>query len=211
MKLLAYILLAGLLLQTSFAYAQTARQNPIVYLEASFGGAWGKGGGLAAIPTLNLQTGRSLFTTRYTGTTRLHATIAHPLVPIPIVEQVSSLDEVGLLYGWRAIEGGMGYSFSVGVSYNSFWENWKDAAGQQLERRSTYAGVPFEANILWFKNRKEPFKIYGLIPVGPPTGFGGSIGFKLFGSLSQHPYAGLGLTYGLGWHKKYEEKPQAGE
>lgn len=72
-----------------------------------------------------------------------------------------------------------------------------------MERTTYYAGVPFEANIHWFKARKERFRIYGLIPLGHPMGFGGSIGLKVFGSVSKNSYIGFGLMYGLGWHREY--------
>lgn len=78
-----------------------------------------------------------------------------------------------------------------------------DDNDKKYQTTSRYVGVPFEVAINWFKPEKRRVKIYGLIPVGPATALGGSIGFKFFGNVSQNSYAGLGLTYGFGYHRKY--------
>lgn len=112
------------------------------------------------------------------------------------------MGEVALLYGLRTIEENHAYSFSLGVSYSGYYQNYDKNVNNNINY--DYVGVPFEANIKWFKEEKRRFRIYGLIPVGKPTAFGGAIGFKLFGNISRQTYAGIGLTYGLGFHKVYD-------
>jgi hypothetical protein len=59
----------------------------------------------------------------------------------------------------------------------------------------------------FFKTKKERFRIfYGLIPVGEPTSFGRAFGFRLYANIAKNSYVGLGLTFGLGWHKIYENE-----
>lgn len=195
--LLFTITLAGL--------SQTQQKNnPILFSEVLVGHSWGSAGGFSGGAALNFQSHRSLFTLRFLGTTKLDSKVASPLIPIPIIEQRSSLEETSLLYGWRFIDNASAYSFSVGCSYNAFRRQVLDNNNQKVWKTSFYAGVPFEANVKWFKAKKERFRIYGLIPVGKPTAFGGSFGFKLFGNISENSYGGLSIVYGLGFHKKYE-------
>jgi hypothetical protein len=124
--------------------------------------------------------------------------------PLPLLEQKSAFEEVSVLYGWRFTSRASSTSFSIGTSLNSFSEQVPDNANQTVIKKRRYAGVPFEANIKWFRAKKERFKMYGLFPVGRPTAFGGSFGFKLFGQVSRYCYAGLGAVIGLGFHKKYD-------
>jgi hypothetical protein len=156
---------------------------------------------------LNYQLKRNLFTVRCTGTAKFNVDIISPLVPLPYPSLNSSLDEVALLYGQRFINNGHAYSISLGASYNHF-RIYDKSTSARYDINSEYIGLPFEANIKWFKSVKKRFKIYGLIPVGKPTAFGGSIGFKFFGNISKQSYAGIGLSYGLGYHKVYDENLQ---
>ena len=184
-------------------FSQTSdKRNPIIFFDESLGGAFGNAGGLAIVIGMNYQVNRSLFTVRYVGTAKFGVDVIAPLVPLPFIKIKNSMGEVAILYGIRMIEGDKGYSFSLGASYSGY-EQYYDQTGYN-ERSYNYFGVPFEANIKWFKSEKKRFRIYGLIPVGKPTAFGGSIGFKLFGNISKQSYAGVGLSIGLGLHKVYE-------
>lgn len=106
------------------------------------------------------------------------------------------------MYGKRYIEDGFSYHFSGGISYNSLRD--KD---DNLNKNTTvnYVGFPLEVGLSWFKSRRQRFRIlYGLIPVGKPTGFGRSFGIKMYANFTKRTYFGIGLNFGLGYHKKYE-------
>ncbi|GAA4319670.1 hypothetical protein GCM10023149_18520 [Mucilaginibacter gynuensis] len=113
------------------------------------------------------------------------------------------LAEIGLLYGKRLIKDGHAISFSAGVSYNHAQLGSLQADDLYNTQYSNYPGLPFEFNISWFKSHKKKYKIYWLIPVGRPTGFGGSLGFKLSGNVSKYSYVALGMVIGMGYHKHY--------
>ena len=199
-----FLLIIGFTCLGEKAFSQKIKKsNPIIYLEESLGGAFGSAGGFGLGLGLNYQAKQHLFTIRYVGTSRIRISIAAPIVPIPILKVKNSLEEVALLYGLRFIDGGEGYSFSLGASWNDYYQYF-DRRGNVDQKNDTYFGVPFEANMKWFKGKKERFRIYGLIPVGKPTALGGSIGFKLFGNVSRHSYAGIGLSFGIGYHKVYQ-------
>lgn len=176
--------------------------NPIVFADMLLGHSGGAAGGFTGGASLRYQKAKSLFTFRYTGTVRLHAKVASPLLPIPLFEQRSSLDEVGLLYGRRFIRSGRAVDFSLGISHSTRRKRINTGAGPQTQTTAA-PGLPFEAGIHWFKARKERLRLYGLFPVGRPTGLGGSIGFRLTGHLSQNSFVGLGVLVGLGFHKPY--------
>jgi hypothetical protein len=59
--------------------------------------------------------------------------------------------------------------------------------------------LPLEFSIKWFKREQSPYRIYGIIPVGRPSGIGNSMGFTLIGNISQHSFIG----FGIGHHKEY--------
>lgn len=177
--------------------------NPIVFADLLLGHTGGEAGGFTGGASLRMQKNKSLITLRYTGTMRLHAKVASPLIPIPLFENRSSLDEVGLLYGCRFIRNGRAVSFSAGISHSTRRKQ-VNTSGVQQTQTTAALGLPFEADIHWFKSRKERLRLYGLFPVGQPTGFGGSIGFRLTGSLSQNSFVGLGMIIGMGFHKQYE-------
>ncbi len=198
-----------LLILLSFCFALNAigqsaqKQNPVVFADVSFGHTWGGAGGFTGNGSLNFQTAQSLFTARYVGTTRMEASILFSFIPLPVFEDKSSLEEFSLLYGRRFVKTASAYSFSLGLSYSTLRETISNTFPKQTKTTAVF-GVPFEANIKWFKPTKEPYRIYGIIPVGKPTAFGRSIGFKLLGTFSQNSYAGLAVSYGLGYHKKYQ-------
>ncbi|HZF64573.1 MAG TPA: hypothetical protein VEZ55_08815 [Chitinophagaceae bacterium] len=186
------------------AISQTGqKQNQILFAEGFVGHSWGSAGGFSGGVELNFQKNRSLFTLRYATAVKLRSGILSPIVPLPYFEEKSELDEVSVLYGWRFIENARSFSFSLGFSHNSLRQLITDN-NQKIIKASSYVGLPFEANIKWFKAEKKRFRIiYGLLPVGKPTAFGGSFGFKLFGNISTNSYGGASLVYGLGLHKKY--------
>lgn len=133
----------------------------------------------------------------------MDAKILSPFLPIPVFEQKSNMEEYAVLYGRRFIKTAKAYSFSLGISHSTLREQVKNTA-PPFERKTTAIGLPFEAGIKWYKPRKERFRIYGLLPVGRPTGLGGSVGFKLLGNISRYSYAGVAFSVGFGYHKQYK-------
>ena len=204
-----FILLAAISLSLHLVvFSQTSeKQNPVLFVDETLGGAFGDAGGLALGLGIHYQVKRNLFTARYTGTANFSVGILDPLIPLPYPLLNSSLDEIALLYGQRFIDNGHAYGISLGASYNHY-RVFNKKNDSPYDVNSKYIGLPFEANIKWFKSVKKRFRIYGLIPVGKPTAFGGSIGFKFFGNISKQSYAGIGLSYGLGYHKVYNENLQ---
>lgn len=143
---------------------------------------------------MNQQVERHLFTARYVYAREQKE------YPTSDVDK-STLHEVALLYGWWLFNKGVSYSFSLGGSYNWYAKSIRRRY-QTTTEEARYWGVPFEANALLFKAKKKPFRVLGLVPVGRPTVFGGSIGVKVAGNFSKYSYAGVGVSYGLGWHQR---------
>jgi hypothetical protein len=200
---LAYFLL--LLVAANFTgFGQTGQKsNPVLFSEFFAGYSGGSGGGLSAGVALNFQSKRSLFTARYLGTVKINSMLPLLLIfPIFFAEPFSGLEETSLLYGRRFVDDGSAFSFSAGLSYNRFTVYGKDSNNTRVASTTYYAGVPFEANINWFKANKKRLRVL-FMPVGKPSSFGGSFGVKLFGNISRNSFVGLGLVFGIGFHKKY--------
>lgn len=180
--------------------------NPIIFADIGegIGNDMTAKGGFQFYTSLNYEKNKNLITARYSQLFEF----GFDVVPIgflafPVVTSDVTSKEVALLYGRRYTNNGFSYSFSAGISTNIYEETLKDDAGKRYKVTSNYVGLPLEFSIKWFKREKSPYRIYGLIPVGKPTALGNSIGFKLIGNISQHSYVGLGLDYGIGYHKEY--------
>ena len=120
------------------------------------------------------------------------------LLILPFVKVNSLTDQFSFSYGKRYVIAGFSYHFSGGISYNS-------TNNRRIDKRYNYYGFPIEIGTNWFYSKKKRFRVlYGLIPLGKPTGFGRSLGFKLYANIAKKSYVGLGLNFGLGWHKKYK-------
>ena len=176
--------------------------NSVVYAELFSGYSGGSSSGWNAGIELNYQDKNNLITARYLALVQLKHVNNYFFVPY--YTTVDQINEFALLYGKRYVYDGHALSFSAGVSYvnREFLIN-KDYKYPIYDTQQSI-GLPFEVNIQWFKRKKQRFRLaYGLIPVGKPTGFGRSIGFKLYGDISKTTFVGLGITFGLGFHKKY--------
>lgn len=180
-----------------------SKNNPVIFADMMIGHSWGKTGGLTGGVAMHYQTGKSLISFRYLGTLKMRVTILSPFFPFPLPDQKSGMEEFALMYGWRFIRQNKGYSFSLGPSLNKFSQYYKDANNLQFKEISRYSGASFEANFKWFKKERKVYRLYDLIPIGNPTGFGRSFGFKISGNIAKESYAGLGIAYGLGFHKNY--------
>lgn len=168
---------------------------PILFAELAFGASFGTANGITGMPSLNYQYKKVLFTARYT---------AMEDASLITWRTYSSLDEYAGLIGYRIIKDDKSFSFSVGLSYNHFRHNLVDDNGNRYNVFSKYAGVPLEFNMKLFPEKKERYRIYGLIPVTKPTAFTRSAGIKLYASLSKTSYFGLGFSASWGYHKIYE-------
>ena len=195
------ILLFGLLFLLKINCWSQDQTNPVLYAELFGGYSIGSSSGWTGGIELNYQIHNSLITGRYVGLTELKH-VGNFIFPYYI--HIDKINELALLYGKRHTYGNHTISYSAGLSYvnREFIIN-NDYKYPSYDNQQSI-GIPFEADIKWFKRKKERFRVvYGLVPIGKPTGFGRSIGFKLYGDISKTTFVGLGITFGLGWHKKY--------
>ncbi len=178
------------------------KTNPIVFSDTFFGYSVGSSEGFNLGLNLNYQRKDDLFTVRYILLTKFeHDPNAFIF---PIFRELEHINEFAFLYGKRFIKNSHSWSFSSGLSYVNRTTKSYDKNNNYTFEKSQLLGIPFEINIKWFNSQKERYRVfYGLIPIGKPTGYARSIGFKLFGDVSKTSFIGIGLTYGSGWHKNY--------
>lgn len=199
--------IALMILWSLATYSQEQQHTPILFAEFLFGAAGeinGDGGFLLGAE-LNYQYKKHLFSIRYIEHIQLEtdAVFLSPVTPFPIIREKNNHKDIGLLYGKRWIYSGSSLSISAGVSLNRYTSRITDENDEQYKIKSHYIGLPLEINFKWFKSKKRKYRIYGIIPVGKPTAFGRSFGFKLAGNISKNSFIGLSLVYGLGIHKAY--------
>jgi hypothetical protein len=201
------ICLCGTLVCKTFAQdslkRDTAKTNPIIFANGNIGFGIAGLSGISVGGTVNYQFKSNLFTFRASNITRFHVGLYSPYLPLPIIEERDVNIEYALMYGLRIINGNKSYSFSAGVSTNQRTFKYYDENNQVYRTTGNYVGIPFELTALWFNSIKKRYRIYYIIPVGKPTGFSRSIGFKLLGNLSKNSYVALGIVYGFGFHKHY--------
>lgn len=189
--------------QDSLATKPVDVTNPIVFTEIYGGVAGGSSGGFFGGLNLNYQTKNSLYTARYTGVVNPRLTAV--LFIIPAFVNNETISEYAFLFGKRYIYDNHSFSYSGGVSIvnRNFLIDYPN--NLNLYESQNSFGFPFEVNIKWFKREKKRYRIYyGLISVGKrKVSFGQSIGFKLVGNISKTYFVGVGLNFGIGWHKKY--------
>ena len=199
------LLFLWIVLSLGNSYAQiekdsiVSKENPIIFADAFFGLSRGAIDGFGGGLSFNFQNKNDLFTFKIASFIEIREIEVFIIFPTSSSTIVN--DEFSLMYGKRYIEDGFSYHFSGGISYNSLRD--KD---DKLNKDITinYVGFPLEIGLSWFKTKKERFRIfYGLIPVGKPTGFGRSFGVKMYANFTKRTYFGIGLNFGLGWHKKY--------
>jgi hypothetical protein len=190
----------------SFTIAQqnpdsiNVKKNPIVFGDFLVGYSNTGKTSVTVGVNVNYQSKNNLYTFRTSQTTSIDKIDWFLFIPISVVSNTTT--EYAALYGKRYIEDGMSYHFSGGISYNI-----NEDVNGDIKTRETFAGFPLEIGMSFFKTNKERFRVlYGLIPVGKPTSFGRSFGFKLYANIAKRSYVGLGLTFGLGWHKIYENE-----
>jgi hypothetical protein len=178
--------------------------NPVIFMEGGAGYSGGKSQGWTISYGLNYQYKNELFTARYIGLADYRLPGANGgLIIFPVPRRVETIDEASAMYGKRYIYNNKSISFSVGIGMVKQRKlKIIDSDNHEWIENKNF-GFPFEFNIKWFKREKKPFRIYWVVPVGPPISFGGSIGFKFAGNIGKTNYAGIGLTYSYGWHRNY--------
>lgn len=170
------------------------KSNPIVYVDLQLGIGRADKIALATSNSINYQSGKNLYTARFTSMER----VDDWFFIFPITG--TSTTEIGLLYGKRYIDHGESFSFSAGLSQVTRSQSFVN----QPRVTESYFGVPFELNYMFFNAKRAQYRIiYGLFPIGKPTAFGRSIGFKIFGNISKNSFFGFGVSTSIGWHKKY--------
>jgi hypothetical protein len=175
-------------------------ENPVLFADLLIG--YSNAGKSAATFGVSVyyQSKNNLFTFRTSQTVSVDKIEWFYIFPTSIISNTTT--EYAVLYGKRYIEDGIGYHFSTGISYNT-----NDAINGERLTSDAFLGVPISVGLNFFKEKKKKFRVlYGLIPVGEPTSFGRSIGFNLYANISKRTYVGLGLTFGLGWHKIYNDE-----
>lgn len=180
-----------------------SKTNPILFVDATFGYTNGSIKGIAVGGSVNYQKKNNLYTFKAFSNFDYRDTNFIEIIPTSGTSRI--IEEYSLLYGKRFVEEEFAYHFSGGISYNVYLEKERENIFDHLINvKDSYFGFPLEIGLSWFKSKKERFRVlYGLIPVGKPTGFGRSFGVKLYGNIAKKSYVGIGLSFGIGWHKKY--------
>ncbi|MFA9191967.1 hypothetical protein AAGV28_11370 [Flavobacterium sp. FZUC8N2.13] len=179
------------------------KTNPIIYFDGNFGFAGGNSSGFMIGGSLNYQKKENLFTLRTTQFSNSKLSYVSPFLPIPYLDTKEIITEYGILAGKRYIHTNKAWSFSVGLASIKREIKKVDENNNYYFDSSHALGFPFQIDINWFKRNKEPYRIYGVIPVTKNTSFGNSVGFKFIGNVSKTTFIGLGISLGIGYHKEY--------
>jgi hypothetical protein len=179
------------------------KTTSVLFADLNMGVAGGSSNGLFLGSSLNYQLGRHFITARYNileDRQRINSTAG--FIFLPRTRVTETIEEGALLYGRFYAKGDTHYSFSGGLSFvHRVRYEYTDAA--RIRHNTLGAGFPFELSIKWFKKEKRPYHVYYVIPIGKPTGLGNSFGFKIIGNVASTTFIGIGLSFGLGWHKHY--------
>lgn len=182
------------------------RENPILFAEFVIGFSNGDIKGLTGLGSLNYQLKSNLFTFRTLEIIDNKKVGSFLFFPILVMED--RVNEYSFLYGRRFIYDNSSISYSLGFAYinREYLVDDLNTVSNYNDlnyTKQSFVGLPFEFNIKWFNSNKERYRIYGLIPVGRPISFANSIGFKFYGTVAKKSYFGIGVSFGLGWHKLY--------
>lgn len=188
-----------------------SKSNPIIFPEIYFGiGSLENNYGWIVGGNLNYQFYKTdLITARVNfnsgpkaSNTLLLSSGLYPLSEYGEIQEEQI--EGALLYGKRWINRGVSFSISGGVSY-VYRQYPKEQSNYFIKDTQEFIGFPIELNVKFFKKEKRPFRAYyGIIPTGKrKVSFGRAVGFKIIGNFGKSDYLAFGMTYGLGWHKKY--------
>jgi hypothetical protein len=176
----------------------TLKANPILYTDLAFSSFTSVNNCLLFSGAFNYQACESLFTLRATGIGHMDIIYFNAGPNIGYV-----YGEAGLLYGRRWISGGRSISISAGLAAEGQTVAISYRGSSTTQTHTNYVGLPFEAEVLWFKARKRRSRAYYVFPYGKATGFGSSLGLNIIGNVSAHSFVSFGLVFGLGYFKQY--------
>jgi|SRR6185503_526069 len=176
----------------------SVKTNPIIYADMDFSPSTSVADGLLFAADFNYQAGNNLFTLKATGIGHMDKVIYSQ-----DFDENDIYGEVAALYGRRWILGGHSFSFSAGLAVEGQTVDYSYRGCIVTQTHTNYIGFPFEAKVLWFRPRKRRSRIYGIIPYGKPTGFGGGAGLNVAGNVSAHSFISFGLVFGVGYFKRY--------
>ncbi len=206
MKKIVFFLVFFLIYNTYSQENKNGRE-PIIFGEIIFGGTNEINGnnGFLIGGEIKYQLKNNLFSFRYLENSQLQSDVLYvfPFIAFPIVKEKKNTREIGILYGKRWGYKSSSISISGGISLNTSLEKIKSQNNVYHKMKDTFLGIPFEFNFKWFQSKKKKYRLYGIIPIGRPTSFGRSFGFKILGNISKNSFIGFGFVYGLGVHKKY--------
>lgn len=120
------LVLIGFLIVHNSAYSQTVQKNPITFLDMYIGQAVGNAGGFSIGLGINYQVNRNFFTARALGTLKFGDGNYGRNNSSLFFSIENSMGELAVLYGNRTIQKSHAYSFSLGASYNEFFDNTGD-------------------------------------------------------------------------------------
>lgn len=199
-KLLVFFLFALMCSFPSFSQegkdAMPKKTNPIIFGDVNFGYSRFSEHAFFGGLSLNYQTQKNLFKFRFMQS--LYIEKIEWFLIFPTSTESIAYDEYSLMYGKRYVKDDFAYHFTAGISHNKITDRLTNVATS-----SSFIGFPLEVGINWFPAEKGVYRIFGLIPVGKPTSFARSAGFKLMANIAKESYVGVALTVGLGMHKHY--------
>jgi hypothetical protein len=174
------------------------KTNPIIYADVAFSPFTSVKDGLLISGSFSYQAGANLFTLKATGIGHMDRFIFNP-----DFDGIDTYGEAALLYGRRWISGGHSFSFSAGLALEVQTAYYSYRGSPVTQSHTIYTGLPFEAEVLWFKARRRRSRAYYIFPYGKPTGFGSSMGLNIAGNVSAHSFISFGLVFGAGYFKRY--------
>ncbi|MEN2400209.1 hypothetical protein GKZ90_0010500 [Flavobacterium sp. MC2016-06] len=168
--------------------------NPIIYVEGFGGPTVVKNIGISGGVELNCQSGKSLFSFRYINAVGYRQREENYIIA-PRFYKSEDTKEYALLYGGRWLSDNHSYSISAGISRVNMEWAVRDLDDVRHGYYENFYAVPFEANYKWFYSKKKSNLIFNaMIP---------SVGVKLFGSIGEYSFVGVGVTVGFGFSKHY--------
>ncbi len=199
-KLLFFILFVCTSIPSSYAQEKSdsisKKTNPIIFGDLNFGYSRFSEHAFLGGVSLNYQTKKDLFKFRFMQSAYVEK--VGLFFGIPISKTSIIYDEYAFMYGKRYVHHHFAYHFAGGISFNTI----SDEVNNITTSRS-FTGFPLEIGMHWFPAKKKIYRIFGVIPVGKPTSFARSAGFKIKANIAKESYVGIALTVGFGMHKRY--------